>query len=221
MWWIPSAVTAGTSLLGHVLGRGGGRPPMPEMMSDQPIRDRMTQIQDGSQADLQTMLGSASAGTGFQSMANNRMAAAQGMPGAFTARNQAMGSEARGQAFSGFLQGRQGREQMLNALTRDLMGVQETNIRNQYMGQMGRFQHEQQQQGGLLSGLGGAAIQFGSDLAGHRQHGAMVNQAAGNREMLQGFLDIWGQNFGPQNTNRATTTTQRSVQDHPYMERGY
>lgn len=188
-FWIPAAITAGTSLLGHALRQRQGGPPTPGQISAQPIQEQMDNIGQSGTAQFDQMLSAGSAQAGFQGMANDRMGNAMGMPGAFAARNQAMGSEARGQAFSGFVQGRQGRQQMLNQLAGQMVNIDQANVQNQYQGAMRQWQHGQNQINQLMTGLGGAAVQGASDFHANQQFQAQQTQQGQMNSMLQQYLN--------------------------------
>ena len=186
---IPAGASAATSLLGHITRRGGGRPPEPQQVSTQPLTNRMDEIRSGGTAQFDSMLNAASAGAGFQGMANNRMANAQGMPGAFTARNQQMGAQARGQAFQGYVSGRQARDQMLNQLTGQKMQVNQQNVAQQNQHAMQDWMVQRQDRDALWQGLGGAVAQGAGDFHAHRQHQAQQGVMEEYGGMLQELIN--------------------------------
>lgn len=70
--WIPAAITAGTSILGHVLKRSN-RPQSPQQVDLSFLETEIGNLR-GSSTDLQNrMMGSARAGAGFANLNNNRM----------------------------------------------------------------------------------------------------------------------------------------------------
>lgn len=171
-FWVPAAITAGTSLLGHAMQRREGGPP-----SDA-ITDRMEEIGEQGTQDFDRMLSAANEGAGFQALANDRQSRAMGMPGAMTARNQQMGSEARGQAFETHLTGRQQRNQMLNQLAGQLQQAD-----------MNQWQHRQNMTQNLATGLGGAMAQGFSDRQANIMHENQMRQQDEMNSMLQQIIE--------------------------------
>ena len=157
-WWIPAAMSAGTSILGHVLGRKGGRPPKMQTTDVSGINDRMNELRDTDGSFFQQLQQMGNANTGFASLANQRMGAASGNVGDFAARNQSMQMDSREQSQRGYLGAMENRNQQINQLLGLRTEVEQANtgIRNQSA--MNRFQAGQNRTGDLLQGLLGSGM---------------------------------------------------------------
>ena len=175
-WWIPAAVSAGTSILGHVMGRKGGRPPKLQQTSTSGITGRMDELKDMDGALFQQLQQMGNANTGFASLANQRMGAASGNVGDFAARNQSMQMDAREQSQRGYLGAMENRNQQINQLLglRTQVEMDNTGIANQSA--MNRYQARQNRTGDLLQGLLGAGMMAATGYQDQQRFGLQQTQ---------------------------------------------
>ena len=183
-FWIPAAISAGTSILGHVLNRKGGRPPKMQTTDVSGINNRMDELKDMDGALFQQLQQMGNANTGFASLANQRMGAASGNVGNFAARNQSMQMDAREQSQRGYLGAMENRNQQINQLLglRTQVEMGNTDIRNQSA--MNQFQARQNRTGDLLQGLLGAGMMAATGWQDQQRFGLQQTQ----NDNMQTFL---------------------------------
>jgi len=159
-WWVPMAVNLGVSALGHVMNRGGGRPPKPSQanqMDTQMFDDEMNNIVKRNDQLQNKAFRNNNANTGFNSMAMNRMSAGLGTPGMENSM-RSMNMQGQENILDFLLNNENNQQGMINQLMGMKSGAQQFNAQTQNDFMQTQFMARRNDNNSLLQGLLSAGL---------------------------------------------------------------